>query len=89
MVEVMKITATSFKRSCAHTAAFSVPDPAAGHHQLMLPPETPGLLQGSPTQSLVGTLLLSPGSWCTQDFVCALKEFLFPQFCGTSVFKSH
>ena len=29
MVEVMKIVVTSFKRSHARTAAFSVPDPAA------------------------------------------------------------
>ena len=27
---------------------------------------------------LVGTLLLSPGSWCTQGFVCALQEFASP-----------
>ena len=27
---------------------------------------------------LVGTLLLSPGSWCTQGFVCALQESVFP-----------
>ena len=26
------------------------------------------------TQPLVGTLLLSPGSWCAQGFVCALLE---------------
>ena len=32
MVEVMKIMATSFKRSHAGTAALSTPDPAAGHH---------------------------------------------------------
>ena len=25
-------------------------------------------------QSLVGSLLLSPGSWCAQGFVCALQE---------------
>ena len=81
MVEVMKITATSFKRSCAHTAAFSVPDPAAGHHQLMLPPETPGHLQASLGQSLVGSVLLSPGSWCTQGFVCAFQESVSPVLC--------
>ena len=33
MVEVMKIMATSFKRSHAHTAALSAPDPAAGHYR--------------------------------------------------------
>ena len=30
---------------------------------------------------LVGTLLLSPGSWCTQDFVCALQESVSPGLC--------
>ena len=30
---------------------------------------------------LVGTLLLSPGSWCTQGFVCALQESVFPVLC--------
>ena len=30
--------------------------------------------QASLAQSLVGTLLLSPSSWCTQDFVGALQE---------------
>ena len=32
MVGVMKIMATSFKRSHACTAALSTPSPAAGHH---------------------------------------------------------
>ena len=31
MVEIMKLMATSFKRSSACNAAFSAPDPAAGH----------------------------------------------------------
>ena len=52
-MEVMKIMATSFKRSFAHTAALSVPDPETGHHQLTPPPETPGYLQASLGQSLV------------------------------------
>ena len=38
------------------------------------PLETPGHSQASLGQSLVGSLLLSSGSWCTQDFVCALQE---------------
>ena len=58
----MKIMAASFKRSGAHTAAFSAPDPAAGHHQPTPPLETPGHSQASLAQSLVGTLLLSPGA---------------------------
>ena len=42
MVEVMKKMVTSFKRSCADTAALSVPDPVAGHPRSMPLPETPG-----------------------------------------------
>ena len=29
----------------------------------------------------MGSLLLSPGSWCTQGFVCALQEFASPVLC--------
>ena len=57
---------------------FSAPDPAAGHCQPTPPPETAGHSQASLVQSLVGSLLLSPGSWCTQGFVNALQEFVSP-----------
>ena len=43
--------------------------------------ETPGHSQGSLGQSLVGSLLLSPGSWCTQGSVCALQESVSPVLC--------
>ena len=49
--------------------------------------KTPGHSQASLSQSSVGSLLLSPGSWYTQGFGCALKSF-FPQSCGRSVIKS-
>ena len=58
-------------------------DPAAGHRKPTLLPETPGHSQASLDQSLVGSLLLSPGSWCAQGSVCALK-ILFPQSCVSS-----
>ena len=32
-------------------------------------------------QSLVGSLLLSPGFWCTQGFICALQESVSPVLC--------
>ena len=54
MVEVMKIMATSFKGSHAHTAALSAPSPAAGHRQPTPPLETPGHSQASLGQSPVG-----------------------------------
>ena len=42
------------------------PSPAAGHRRPTPAPETPGHPWASLRQSLVGSLLLSPGSWCTQ-----------------------
>ena len=41
-------------------------------------PETPGHSQASLAQSLVESLLLSPGSWCAQGFVCAFSESVSP-----------
>ena len=83
MVEAMKIMETSFRRSHACTAALSAPDPAAGHHQPTPLPETLGHSWASLGQSLVGSLLLSPGSWCMQGSVCALQES-FSQPCVSS-----
>ena len=81
MVEGMKIMATSFKGFHASTAARSAPNPAAGHCQPAPPPETPGHSQASLGQSLVGSLLLPPGSWCAQGFVFALQESVSPVMC--------
>ena len=81
MVEVMKIMAASFKRPHAHTATPSAPDPAAGHHRPSPLPENPGHSWTSLGQSLVGSLLLSPGSWCTQGSVCVLQESISPVLC--------
>ena len=40
-------------------------------------------------QSSVGSVLLSSGSWCAQDFVCAPQYWsLFPQSCGSPIIKS-
>ena len=43
--------------------------------------ETPGHSQASLGQFLVGSLLLSPGSWCTWSFLCALQESVSPVLC--------
>ena len=40
----------------------------------MPPPETPWHTWASLGQFLVGSLFLSPGSWCAQGFVCAHQE---------------
>ena len=44
-------------------------------------PEIPGHSQASLGQSLVESLLLSPGSWCIQGFACALQESVLPVLC--------
>ena len=76
MVEVLKIMVTSFKRSDAVTAALSAHNLATGHHRPTPLPETPGHSWAYLGQFLMGSLLLSPGSWCAQDFICALQESL-------------
>ena len=75
MVEVMKIMLTSFKRSHAllHSVPLTLQQATADP-----PPETPGHSQASLGQSLVVSLLVSSGSWCTQGFVCALQESVSP-----------
>ena len=81
MVEVIKIILTYFKRSHACTVALSTPNPAAGHHQPVPPLETPGHSWATLGRSFVGSLLPSPGSWCTQGFVPALQESVSPVLC--------
>ena len=73
--------ATSSRRSQACTAAFRAPDPAAGHRWPMPQLETPGHSWANLGQSLVGSLLLSPGSWCAQASECALQESVSPVLC--------
>ena len=86
MVEVMKIMSTSFKWSHACTATLSSPDSAASRFQLTSLPTHASTgdswtLTRSLGQSLVGSLLLSPGSCCTQGFVCALQESVSSVLC--------
>ena len=81
----MVVMATFFKRTCTRTVVFSAPDPMVGHCQPMPLLGTPGHSQASLAQSLVRPLLLSPGSRCTQSFICALQESVSPvlwKFCN-------
>ena len=75
----MKKMATSFRLSHART----LPNPVAGHRRLTPLLETPGHSWTILGQSPVESLLLSPGSWCTQGFVCALQESV-SQSCVSS-----
>ena len=87
MVEVMKIMMTSFKRSHACTATLSAPSPAAGYHQAMPLLDTPGHSHANLGQSLVWSLLLSPGSQETSFCLCPPRVYFsvlckFWQLCG-------
>ena len=81
MVEVMKIMVTSFKRSQAYTAVLSAPWPCSRPPPTHTFTRDSWILMGKLDQSLEGSLLLSPGSWCTQGSVCALLESVSPVLC--------
>ena len=78
--EVMKIMVTSSKRPHACIATLRAPNPTAGYCQCMPLSRTPGNSQASLGQSLVGSLLLSPGSWCTRFCLCP-PRVCFPVLC--------
>ena len=59
------------KVPCTHCCT-ECPNPAPGHHCPTPLPETPRHSRASVGQSLMGSLLLSPGFSCAQEFVCAL-----------------
>ena len=83
MVEVMKIMATSFKRSPGRTVTLSAPNPAAGHGRPMPLPEIPGLLTGKSGSVSCGhcSFLLGPG---VQKVLSVPSKSLFPQSCVSS-----
>ena len=71
MVEVMKVMVTSLKRSHACTATVQAPtlqEATTDPHLRRRLPDTHRQIQ-----SPVGSLFLSPGSWCTR-FCCAFQE---------------
>ena len=82
MVEVMKIMATSFKRSHASTAILSAPDPAADHHQPCLHWRLPPHRQVS-VSLLWGhcSFLMGPGA---HKILFVPSKSLFPQSCVSS-----
>ena len=62
---------------------FSAPNPVAGHRQPMPLPETPRHSQASLSRSLVGSLLLSPGS-SAHKVLFVPSQSLFPLSCVSS-----
>ena len=80
MVGVMWLPSKGFMPACCSSqdCCSQSPDPMAGHYWPTPPLETPRHSQSSLAQSLLGSLLLSPKSWCAQGFVCALQESVSP-----------
>ena len=77
MVEVMKITVTSFKRSL-HALLHSVPSALQQATTTHASAGDSWTLLGKSGSVSCGSLLLSPGSWCAQVSVCALQESVSP-----------
>ena len=73
------------------TSAVSVLVPAVSHSCPSPLQETLQHQQEGLVQSPMGSLLLSPGSWCAHYFVCALQEWslCFPHTCQSRAVKSH
>ena len=61
------------KVPCAHCYT-QCPQPCSRPPPTHTSPETSGHSRASLGQSFLGSLLLSPGSWCAQASVCALQE---------------
>ena len=80
----------SHQGSPSRTDAAGVPVPVASHCLPSPPQETLQHSQVGLAQSPVGSLLLSPGSWCTQGFACALQEWslCFPHSCGAPAVRA-
>ena len=83
MVEVMKMMATSFKRSHACTATFSAPNPTGGHHRPRPLPETLDTHGQVWVCLLWGhcSFLLDPGAY---NLLFVPSKSLFPQPCVSS-----
>ena len=83
MVEVMKIRATSFKRSHACTATLSAPNPAAGPHQPRALSEAPRHSRQVWVNLLWGhcSFLQVPG---VHKALLVPSKSLFPQSCVSS-----
>ena len=77
---LMKIMATSFKRSHAPTVTLSAPNPEAGHHRLMPLLETPGHSREIYVSLFWGhcSFLLGPGA---HRVLFVPSKSLFPQSC--------
>ena len=83
----MNIIGTSFKRTWASNVLFRACHPTWSYSQPMLLPDFPRHSQTSLAQSLLWTLLLTPGSWSAQ--ILSVPSNSVFQSCGSSIIKFH
>ena len=76
----MKIMVTSLKRSHACTAILTDPQYCSRPPLIHTSAGDSWTPTASLGQSLVGSLLLSPGSWCTRFCLCSPRVY-FPVLC--------
>ena len=65
-------------RHISQDCSWQCPVPVAGHYRPTPLQETLKHSEAGLILYPVGSLFLSPGSWCAQDLLCALQESLFP-----------
>ena len=80
MVEVMKIMALFQKVLCMHCHA-QCPQPCSRPPLTHASARDSWTLTGKSGSVSWGSLLLSPWSWCTQGFVCAIQVSVSPVLC--------
>ena len=93
MVGVMAVVTTIFQNDLCQLATapktvVQCPRPGGRLLSTHTSARDPGHSQASLAQALVVSLILPPGSWCTQVLFVPIN-CLFPQSCGSSVIKSH
>ena len=79
-MEVMKIMGPPSKVPMMHCST-QCPRPCSRPPLTHASARASWTLMGSLDQSLVGSLLLSLGSWCAQGSVCAFQESVSPVLC--------
>ena len=90
MVTSKRVYAKATFLDCCRQCACPCGEPLLTHASTGDPSTLPGGFVL--VESLVGSLLLSSGSWCMQDYICALHlrlESYFPQSNGSPIIKSH
>ena len=81
LVEIMKITGDLLQKAPSSHCCTQSPWPCSGPPPTHTSAGDSSTLTGKSGSVSVGSLPLSPGSWCTQGSVCALRESISLVLC--------